>query len=101
MDFDRPYCPTLLCPTGTPPGFHFNIGSLSFAGGYTVAQLARALEPMPGSDLTVVPLQGNWADGGLHLQNDQVCRDAATQLGARALSLPAPMVVEPQAGHQD
>jgi DNA-binding transcriptional regulator LsrR (DeoR family) len=44
--------------------------------------------------LTVVPLQGNWVDGGLHLHNDQVCRDAATQLGARAMSLPAPMVVE-------
>jgi DNA-binding transcriptional regulator LsrR (DeoR family) len=26
--------------------------------------------------------------------NDQVVRDAASQLGARALSLPAPMVVE-------
>jgi deoxyribonucleoside regulator len=69
-------------------------GVIGFSGGYTVAQLARALESMPGSDLTVVPLQGNWVDGGLHLQNDQVCRDAATQLGARALSLPAPMVVE-------
>jgi DNA-binding transcriptional regulator LsrR (DeoR family) len=69
-------------------------GVIGFSGGYTVAQLARALEPMPGSDLTIVPLQGNWADGGLHLHNDQVCRDAATQLGARALSLPAPMVVE-------
>jgi DNA-binding transcriptional regulator LsrR (DeoR family) len=42
----------------------------------------------------VVPLQGNWVDGGLHLHNDQVCRDAASQLGARAMSLPAPMVVE-------
>ncbi len=69
-------------------------GVLGFSGGYTVAQLARALEPQPGCDLTVVPLQGNWVDGGLHLHNDQVCRDAATQLGARAMSLPAPMVVE-------
>jgi DNA-binding transcriptional regulator LsrR (DeoR family) len=39
-------------------------------------------------------LQGNWFDGGLHLHNDQVVRDAANHLGARALSLPAPMVVE-------
>src|SRR4030081_3790613 len=69
-------------------------GVIGFSGGYTVAQLARALEPQPGCDLTVVPLQGNWVEGGLHLHNDQVCRDAATQLGARALSLPAPMVVE-------
>jgi deoxyribonucleoside regulator len=69
-------------------------GVIGFSGGYTVAQLARALEPQPGCDLTVVPLQGNWVDGGLHLHNDQVCRDAATQLGARAMSLPAPMVVE-------
>jgi deoxyribonucleoside regulator len=69
-------------------------GVIGFSGGYTVAQLARALKPQPGSDLTVVPLQGNWVDGGLHLHNDQVCRDAATQLGARAMSLPAPMVVE-------
>src|SRR5216684_1228935 len=69
-------------------------GVIGVSGGYTVAQLARALEPQPGCDLTVVPLQGNWVDGGLHLHNDQVCRDAATQLGARAMSLPAPMVVE-------
>jgi DNA-binding transcriptional regulator LsrR (DeoR family) len=69
-------------------------GVIGFSGGYTVAQLARALEPLAGSDLTIVPLQGNWVDGGLHLHNDQVCRDAATQLGGHALSLPAPMVVE-------
>jgi DNA-binding transcriptional regulator LsrR (DeoR family) len=69
-------------------------GVIGFSGGYTVAQLARALEPQPGSNLTVVPLQGNWVDGGLHLHNDQVCRDAATQLGAHAMSLPAPMFVE-------
>jgi len=69
-------------------------GVIGFSGGYTVAQLARALEPLPGSDLTVIPLQGNWFDGGLHLDNDQVVRDAASHLGARALSLPAPMVVE-------
>jgi deoxyribonucleoside regulator len=69
-------------------------GVIGVSGGYTVAQMARVLEPLDGSDLTVVPLQGNWADGGLHLHNDQVCRDAASQLGARALSLPAPMVVE-------
>src|SRR5919202_586008 len=64
------------------------------SGGYTVAQLAQALEPLPGSDLTIVPLQGNWVDGGVHLHNDQVCHDAAAHLGARSLSLPAPMVVE-------
>jgi DNA-binding transcriptional regulator LsrR (DeoR family) len=69
-------------------------GVIGFSGGYTVAQLAHALERLPGSDLTIVPLQGNWADGGVHLQNDQVCRDAASQLGARSLSLPAPMLVE-------
>ena len=69
-------------------------GIVGFSGGYTVAQLAQALEPLPGSDLTIVPLQGNWVDGGLHLHNDQVCRDAAEHLGARSLSLPAPMVVE-------
>src|ERR1700737_309909 len=69
-------------------------GVICFSGGYTVAQLARALEHQPDCDLTVVPLQGNWVDGGSHLHNDQVCRDAATQLGARAMSLPAPMVVE-------
>ena len=69
-------------------------GVIGFSGGYTVAQLARSLEPMPGGDLTVVPLQGNWAEGGLHLHNDQVCRDAAHSLQARALSLPAPMVFE-------
>jgi deoxyribonucleoside regulator len=69
-------------------------GAVGFSGGYTVAQLARALEHLPGSDLTIVPLQGNWVDGGLHLHNDQVVRDAATQLGGHALSLPAPMVVE-------
>jgi len=69
-------------------------GVIGFSGGFTVAELARALEPLPGSDLTVVPLQGNWVEGGLHLHNDQVCRDAAMQLGARAMSLPAPMVVE-------
>lgn len=69
-------------------------GTVGFSGGYTVAQLAQALEPLPDSDLTIVPLQGNWVDGGLHLHNDQVCRDAAVRLGARSLSLPAPMVVE-------
>src|SRR5437763_13221129 len=69
-------------------------GVVGVSGGYTVAQLARALEPLPDHDLTIVPLQGNWVEGGLHLHNDQVCRDAAHQLGARALSLPAPMVVE-------
>jgi DNA-binding transcriptional regulator LsrR (DeoR family) len=69
-------------------------GVIGFSGGYTVAQLAQALEPLPGSDLTVVPLQGNWGDGGLHLHNDQVVRDAAGRLGARAMSLPAPMVVD-------
>lgn len=69
-------------------------GVIGVSGGYTVAQLARALDPQPGHDLTVVPLQGNWVDGGLHLHNDQVCRDAASRLGARAMSLPAPMVVE-------
>ncbi len=69
-------------------------GIIGFSGGYTVAQLAQALQPMPGSDLTIVPLQGNWVDGGVHLHNDQVCHDAAAHLGARSLSLPAPMVVE-------
>jgi len=69
-------------------------GIVGFSGGYTVAQLARALEPLPRSDLTIVPLQGNWFDGGLHLHNDQVVREAAAHLGARALSLPAPMMVE-------
>jgi deoxyribonucleoside regulator len=69
-------------------------GVLGLSGGYTVAQLARALEPQPGTDLVVVPLQGNWVEGGTHLHNDQVCRDAAGRLGGRALSLPAPMLVE-------
>jgi DNA-binding transcriptional regulator LsrR (DeoR family) len=69
-------------------------GTIGFSGGYTVAQLAQALEPLPGADLVIVPLQGNWVDGGVHLHNDQVCRDAAAHLGARSLSLPAPMVVE-------
>lgn len=69
-------------------------GVVGFSGGYTVAQLARALEPAPALDLTIVPLQGNWVEGGLHVHNDQVCRDAATRLQARALSLPAPMVVD-------
>jgi deoxyribonucleoside regulator len=69
-------------------------GAVGLSGGYTVAQLARALDHLSGTDLTIVPLQGNWVDGGLHLHNDQVVRDAATQLGAHALSLPAPMVVE-------
>src|SRR5206468_4703182 len=63
-------------------------GVIGFSGGYTVAQLARALDPLPGSDLTVIPLQGNWFDGGLHLHNDEVVRDVASHLGARALSLP-------------
>jgi len=69
-------------------------GIVGFSGGYTVAELARSLEPLVRTDLTIVPLQGNWFDGGLHLHNDQVVRDAATHLGARALSLPAPMMVE-------
>ena len=69
-------------------------GGVGFSGGYTVAQLARALELLPNADLTIVPLQGNWFDGGLHLHNDQVVRDAAAHLGARALLLPAPMMVE-------
>jgi deoxyribonucleoside regulator len=69
-------------------------GTIGMSGGYTVAQLARALEPLPGKDLTVIPLQGNWSEGGLHLHNDQVVREAATQLGARALSLPVPMLLE-------
>ena len=69
-------------------------GVVGFSGGYTVSQLAHALEPMPGIDLTIVPLQGNWVEGGLHVHNDQVCRDAANRLQARALSLPAPMVVD-------
>jgi DNA-binding transcriptional regulator LsrR (DeoR family) len=69
-------------------------GVVGFSGGFTVSQLAVALEPMPGADLTIVPLQGSWVEGGLHLHNDQVCRDAANRLQARALSLPAPMVVE-------
>jgi deoxyribonucleoside regulator len=69
-------------------------GVVGFSGGYTVATLASALEPLHGSDLTIIPLQGNWFDGGLHLHNDQVVREAAAHLGARALSLPAPMMVE-------
>ena len=69
-------------------------GLIGFSGGYTVAQLAHSLEPMPGVDLTIVPLQGNWVEGGLHVHNDQVCRDAAHSLQARALSLPAPMVFD-------
>jgi DNA-binding transcriptional regulator LsrR (DeoR family) len=69
-------------------------GLVGLAGGYTMTELARALEPQPDSDLTMLPLQGNWVDGGVHLHNDQVCHIAASQLGARSLSLPAPMVVE-------
>jgi len=69
-------------------------GVVGVSGGYTVSQLAHALEPLPGLDLTIVPLQGNWVEGGLHMHNDQVCRDAANRLQARALSLPAPMVVD-------
>ena len=69
-------------------------GVVGFSGGFTVAHLARALEPLPDTDLTLVPLQGNWAEGGAHLHNDQVCRDAAARLGARSLSFPAPMLVE-------
>jgi deoxyribonucleoside regulator len=69
-------------------------GVVGFSGGYTVAQLAHALEPMPALDLTIVPLQGNWVEGGQHVHNDAVCREAASQLQARALSLPAPMVVD-------
>jgi DNA-binding transcriptional regulator LsrR (DeoR family) len=49
---------------------------------------------MPGVDLTIVPLQGNWVEGGLHVHNDQVCRDAAHSLHVRALSLPAPMLFD-------
>jgi DNA-binding transcriptional regulator LsrR (DeoR family) len=69
-------------------------GTIGLSGGYTVAQLAHALEPLPAADLTVIPLQGNWSEGGLHLHNDQVVREAASRLGARALSLPVPMLVE-------
>jgi DNA-binding transcriptional regulator LsrR (DeoR family) len=69
-------------------------GAVGFSGGYTIAQMVGAIPPLDRPDLLVVPLQGNWADGGPHLQNDQVCRDAAERLGARAMSLPAPMVVE-------
>lgn len=76
------------------PGMLPMHGVVGLSGGYTVAQMSNALEPLPGSDLTVIPLQGNWFDGGVHLQNDQVVRDAANRLGARALSLPAPMMVE-------
>jgi DNA-binding transcriptional regulator LsrR (DeoR family) len=76
------------------PGMLPSRGVLGLSGGYTVAQLALALEPQPDADLIVVPLQGNWAEGGAHLYNDQICRDAAERLGGRALSLPAPMVVE-------
>jgi deoxyribonucleoside regulator len=69
-------------------------GTIGFSGGYTIAQLVAAIPPLDRPDLMVVPLQGNWADGGPYLQNDQVCRDAAQRLGARAMSLPVPMVVE-------
>jgi len=69
-------------------------GVIGFSGGYTIAQLALSLEAQPGTDLLIVPLQGNWVEGGLHLHNDQVCRDAAARLGGRSLSLPAPMLVE-------
>jgi deoxyribonucleoside regulator len=69
-------------------------GTVGLSGGYTVAHLAAALEPLPDADLTMLPLQGNWAEGGLHLHNDQVVRDAASHVGARALSLPVPMLVE-------
>jgi len=69
-------------------------GTLGLSGGYTVAELARALEPRAAGDIVVVPLQGNWVEGDVHLHNDQVCRDAAARLGGRALSLPAPMLVE-------
>jgi DNA-binding transcriptional regulator LsrR (DeoR family) len=74
-------------------------GAVGLSGGYTVAQMARALEPIPGADLLIVPLQGNWADGGAHLLNDQICREAAARLGGRALSLPAPMLVDRAATH--
>src|SRR5438309_11154377 len=56
-------------------------GVVGFSGGYTVAQLAGALEPLPDTDLTLVPLQGNWVDGGAHLPYAQVCRDAVMRLG--------------------
>jgi DNA-binding transcriptional regulator LsrR (DeoR family) len=69
-------------------------GVVGLSGGYTVEQMARALEPLQGSALTIIPLQGNWFEGGSHLQNDHVVSAAASQLGARALSLPAPMMVE-------
>jgi DNA-binding transcriptional regulator LsrR (DeoR family) len=69
-------------------------GAIGLSGGYTLAQVADALEPFGASDLTIVPLQGNWFEGGPHLHNDQIVRDAATRLGARGLSLPAPMLVE-------
>jgi DNA-binding transcriptional regulator LsrR (DeoR family) len=69
-------------------------GSIGFSGGYTIAQMVAAIPALDRQDLLVVPLQGNWADGGPYLQNDQVCRDAASRLGARAMSLPVPMVVE-------
>jgi DNA-binding transcriptional regulator LsrR (DeoR family) len=69
-------------------------GVLGLAGGYTVAVMSSALEPQAAGDIVVVPLQGNWVEGDVHLHNDQVCRDAASRLGGRALSLPAPMLVE-------
>jgi DNA-binding transcriptional regulator LsrR (DeoR family) len=69
-------------------------GVLGLAGGYTVAVMARALESRSAEEMVVVPLQGNWVDGDVRLHNDQVCRDAAARLGGRALSLPAPMLVE-------
>lgn len=68
--------------------------TLGLSGGYTVAEFARALEPYAAGEVVVVPMQGNWVEGDVHLHNDQVCREAASRLGGRALSLPAPMLVE-------
>jgi deoxyribonucleoside regulator len=78
-----------LLPRLLPDG-----GAVGFSGGYTIAQLVAAIPAAERPDLVVVPLQGNWAEGGPHLHNDQVVRDAAARLGARAMSLPAPIVVE-------
>ena len=69
-------------------------GVVGFSGGYTLAQLVDALQPTDAQPLTVVPLQGTWADGEVEVQSDQVGRDAAARLGGHALSLPAPIVVE-------
>jgi DNA-binding transcriptional regulator LsrR (DeoR family) len=67
---------------------------IGMSGGYAVAHAVAALPSVPDADITIVPLQGTWPQFDTRMQSEHICQTAASRLGARALSLPVPLMVQ-------